>query len=118
MYFLHELVKSYVADKQRTGAAREDLTQKTSASALDPTAELQKDGREFLCDEWHMEPTVRFLDFAQFEPYGVDGILHRLGFRHARVTIPKWVQRGFMDPLDSVLASLMELVLLMTRKGK
>lgn len=111
-------MKSYVADKQRTGAAREDLTQKTSASALDPTAELQKDGREFLCDEWHMEPTVRFLDFAQFEPYGVDGILHRLGFRHARVTIPKWVQRGFMDPLDSVLASLMELVLLMTRKGK
>nr|CAD7433813.1 unnamed protein product [Timema monikensis] len=41
------------------------------------------------------------------EPYGVDYILQKLGFSHARTTIPKWMQRGFMDPLDKVLAVLM-----------
>lgn len=40
------------------------------------------------------------------EPYGVDYILQKLGFSHARTTIPKWMQRGFMDPLDKVLALL------------
>ena len=38
------------------------------------------------------------------EPYGVDYILQRLGFAHARTTIPKWLQRGCMDPLDKVLS--------------
>lgn len=41
------------------------------------------------------------------EPYGIDYILQRLGFAHARTTIPKCMQRGFMDPLDKVLAVLM-----------
>lgn len=41
------------------------------------------------------------------EPYGVDYILQKLGFSHARTTIPKWMQRGFMDPLDKVLSVLM-----------
>ena len=40
------------------------------------------------------------------EPYGVDYILQKLGFAHARTTIPKWMQRGFMDPLDKVLSVL------------
>ena len=34
-------------------------------------------------------------------------ILQKLGFSHARTTIPKWIQRGFMDPLDKLLAILM-----------
>lgn len=42
------------------------------------------------------------------EPYGVDYILQKLGFAHARVTIPKWMQRGCMDPLDKILAVVME----------
>ena len=41
------------------------------------------------------------------EPYGVDYILQKLGFSHARTTIPKWMQRGFMDPLDKLLTVLM-----------
>ena len=44
----------------------------------------------------------------QIEPIGVDYILQKLGFSHARVTIPKWMQRGAMDPLDKALALLME----------
>jgi hypothetical protein len=37
----------------------------------------------------------------------VDYILQRLGFSQARTTIPKWIQRGAMDPLDKILAIVM-----------
>lgn len=52
------------------------------------------------------------------EPYGVDYILQKLGFSHARVTIPKWLQRGFMDPLDAILAVLaLNMVLVIKGEG-
>ena len=44
------------------------------------------------------------LSGSQIEPYGIDYILQRLGFNHARTTIPKWCQRGCMDPLDKILS--------------
>ncbi|XP_046668210.1 transmembrane protein KIAA1109 homolog isoform X3 [Homalodisca vitripennis] len=67
-----------------------------------------KDWRNYHCKTWHLEPTVRLLSWGgkSIEPYGVDYILQKLGFSHARTTIPKWMQRGFMDPLDKVLAVL------------
>ena len=48
----------------------------------------------------------RLLSWAgkRIEPYGVEYILHKLGFSQARTTIPKWVQRGAMDPLDKILS--------------
>jgi len=69
---------------------------------------LQRDWRDYLCKTWQLEPTVRLLSWAgkSIEPYGVDYILHKLGFSHARITIPKWMQRGFCDPLDKVLSVL------------
>ena len=42
----------------------------------------------------------------KIEPVGVDYILQKLGFQHARLTIPKWIQRGYMDPLDYILSVL------------
>ena len=51
----------------------------------------------FECNTWHLEPTVRLWNSwagSEIEPYGVDYILQRLGFSHARTTIPKWLQRG------------------------
>jgi len=33
-------------------------------------------------------------------------VLQKLGFSHARTTIPKWIQRGVMDPCDLMCASL------------
>lgn len=45
---------------------------------------------------------------TQIDPVGADYVLQKLGFSHARVTIPKWVQRGFMDPLDKVLSVLVD----------
>ncbi|XP_026682859.1 transmembrane protein KIAA1109-like [Diaphorina citri] len=81
--------------------------QKKSSDEID---ELNKrDWRNFHCNTWHLEPTVRLLSWGgkSIEPYGVDYILQKLGFTHARTTIPKWMQRGFMDPLDKVLAVLL-----------
>lgn len=71
-----------------------------------PIDPLQNDWRLFECNTWHLEPTVRLISWAgsQIEPYGIDYILQRLGFNHARSTIPKWCQRGCMDPLDKILS--------------
>lgn len=79
-----------------------------------------RDWRHFDCQTWHLEPTVRLLSWAgkSIEPYGVDYILNKLGFSHARTTIPKWLQRGFMDPLDKVEALMMLQLLLMVRENK
>lgn len=50
-----------------------------------------RDWRNFECQTWHLEPTVRLLSWAgkSIEPYGIDYILNKLGFSHARTTIPK-----------------------------
>lgn len=54
-------------------------------------------------------PSFRLLSWAgkSIEPYGVDYILQKLGFSHARTTIPKWLQRGSLDPLDKLLALIL-----------
>lgn len=86
------------------------LNSKSIGSKLEKS-ELElhlRDWRNFECQTWHLEPTVRLLSWAgkSIEPYGIDYILNKLGFSHARTTIPKWLQRGFMDPLDSLEALL------------
>lgn len=90
-------------EKSRPGVLGE-ITQKKSID-VDIFA---KDWRNYNCKTWHLEPTVRLLSVAgkYIEPYGIDYILQKLGFAHARTTIPKWMQRGFMDPLDAILAVL------------
>lgn len=69
---------------------------------------FMRDWRNFECTTWHLEPTVRLLSWGgkSIEPYGIDYILNKLGFSHARTTIPKWLQRSVMDPLDSLEALL------------
>lgn len=54
----------------------------------------------------------------QIEPYGIDFILNKLGFSHARTTIPKWLQRGFMDPLDKLQSLLILQLLLMVEENR
>ncbi|XP_058456070.1 bridge-like lipid transfer protein family member 1 isoform X4 [Malaya genurostris] len=80
---------------------------------------LRTDWRHFDCKVWHLEPTVRLLSWAgkSIEPYGIDYILNKLGFSHARTTIPKWLQRGVLDPLDKVQALLMLQLLLMAKEN-
>lgn len=45
------------------------------------------------------------------DPVNIDWVLQKLGFSHAQLTIPKWVQRGAMDPMDSFLSVLVDRLL-------
>ncbi|XP_071088521.1 bridge-like lipid transfer protein family member 1 [Haliotis cracherodii] len=113
--FLHDLVSSYIKEKDK--GARSSYGQASKAAKAtdpdkkkltDPTEALKQDYRDFHCKTWQLEPTVRLLHWAskQIDPVGVDFVLQKLGFSHARVTIPKWMQRGVMDPLDKILSML------------
>ena len=102
-------VKNDQESSNAAGASNGDDSNKKSSSKeppKPPVDPLQNDWRLFECHTWHLEPTVRLISWAgsQIEPYGIDYILQRLGFNHARTTIPKWVQRGCMDPLDKILS--------------
>lgn len=97
-------------NKGTTDKLQSMLNNKTISAKLNKS-EIEaylRDWRNFECQTWHLEPTVRLLSWAgkSIEPYGIDYILNKLGFSHARTTIPKWIQRGFMDPLDSLAAIL------------
>ncbi|XP_046477858.1 bridge-like lipid transfer protein family member 1 isoform X1 [Neodiprion pinetum] len=144
-FFLHDLITSYVKEKERVHAmqgarayspdpqerrnANLNTSNASTTSAVttederkrkqfDPAEMFIKDWRSYRCKTWHLEPTVRLLSWAgkSIEPYGIDYILQKLGFAHARTTIPKWIQRGFMDPLDKVLAVLMIRMVLAVRE--
>ncbi|XP_014476117.1 PREDICTED: uncharacterized protein KIAA1109 isoform X1 [Dinoponera quadriceps] len=144
-FFLHDLITSYVKEKERVHTMQSmgarahspDPPERKSASTanasnvtsvtsedekkrkqFDPAEMFIKDWRSYRCKTWHLEPTVRLLSWAgkSIEPYGIDYILQKLGFSHARTTIPKWIQRGFMDPLDKLLAVLMLRMVLAVRE--
>ena len=68
---------------------------------------------------WELDPHLLLLSTVsgQFNPH-ISWVLERLGFKHARTTIPKWVQRGAMDPLDFVVASVLELLVKLTASKK
>lgn len=96
------------------------INSKNEKEKVDIETFLQMDWRSFNCKTWHLEPTIRLLSWAgqQIEPYGIDFILNKLGFSHARTTIPKWLQRGFMDPLDKVQSLMVMQLLLMVEQNK
>ncbi|XP_036006462.1 transmembrane protein KIAA1109 homolog isoform X1 [Fundulus heteroclitus] len=121
--FLHDLVSAYLKEKEkalfapRMFAARQG--QKSPTALHDDGADRDRDDainyttvdwREFMCNTWHLEPTLRLISWTgrKIDPVGVDYILQKLGFHHARTTIPKWLQRGVMDPLDKVLSVLIK----------
>ncbi|XKL63293.1 hypothetical protein PGB90_005657 [Kerria lacca] len=99
-------------------SGHDDNEEKTDTGFDETTERYSKDWRNFQCKTWHLEPTVRLLSWGgkSIEPYGVDYILQKLGFSHARTTIPKWMQRGFMDPLDKVLAVLVLRIIALARE--
>ncbi|XP_027856720.1 bridge-like lipid transfer protein family member 1 isoform X7 [Xiphophorus couchianus] len=122
--FLHDLVSAYLKEKEkalfapRLPVARQGQKSPT-APQDDGGAQSERDDavnytavdwREFMCNTWHLEPTLRLISWTgrKIDPVGVDYILQKLGFHHARTTIPKWLQRGVMDPLDKVLSVLIK----------
>ena len=69
--------------------------------------------RQFRSKHWKLEPRVRFLSWAgkNMDPVNIDWVLQKLGFSHAQLTIPKWAQRGAMDPMDAFLSLLVDRLL-------
>ncbi|XP_062586140.1 bridge-like lipid transfer protein family member 1 isoform X2 [Saccostrea cucullata] len=121
--FLHDLILSYIKEKDKGTkppygtSSKSPRTPETERKRItDPTSALKEDWRVFECNTWHLEPTVRLLHWAskgkEIDTVVVDYVLQKLGFSHARVTIPKWMQRGFMDPLDKLLSFLIEKLIL------
>uniref|UniRef100_A0A8W8KN54 Bridge-like lipid transfer protein family member 1 C-terminal domain-containing protein n=1 Tax=Magallana gigas TaxID=29159 RepID=A0A8W8KN54_MAGGI len=121
--FLHDLILSYIKEKDKgtkppygTSAKSPRTPESERKRITDPTTALKEDWRVFECNTWHLEPTVRLLHWAskgkEIDTVVVDYVLQKLGFSHARVTIPKWMQRGFMDPLDKLLSFLIEKLIL------
>ncbi|KAJ8729122.1 hypothetical protein PYW08_000703 [Mythimna loreyi] len=120
--FLHDLISSYIKEKDRLmpGGARASWADANAPGGARARPEgPPQDYRDYRCVTWHLEPTVRLLSWAgkSIEPYGVDYILQKLGFSHARTTIPKWLQRGTLDPLDKLLSLvLLRLVAIVPHK--
>uniref|UniRef100_A0A8C5B2A4 KIAA1109 n=1 Tax=Gadus morhua TaxID=8049 RepID=A0A8C5B2A4_GADMO len=120
--FLHDLVSAYLKEKEKALFAPRIFTtrpgQKSPTTLNDDSSSDKEEGinyttvdwREFMCNTWHLEPTLRLISWTgrKIDPVGVDYILQKLGFHHARTTIPKWLQRGVMDPLDKVLSVLIK----------
>ncbi|XP_014640029.1 PREDICTED: uncharacterized protein KIAA1109 homolog isoform X2 [Ceratotherium simum simum] len=120
--FLHDLVSAYLKEKEkaifpprilstRPGQKSPIIIHDDNSSDKDREDSITYttvDWRDFMCNTWHLEPTLRLISWTgrKIDPVGVDYILQKLGFHHARTTIPKWLQRGVMDPLDKVLSVL------------
>ncbi|KAK6639579.1 hypothetical protein RUM43_007852 [Polyplax serrata] len=134
-FFLHDLISSYLKEKEKViisaqgvrchspeGEKKRDsvtIEDEKKKKTFESGDVFTKDWRTYNCKSWHLEPKVKLWSWAgkSIEPYGVDYILQKLGFSHARTTIPKWVQRGFMDPLDKILAVLMFQMVTVVREG-
>lgn len=68
---------------------------------------------------WELNPHLRLLSTVsgQFNPH-ISWLLEKLGFNDAQITIPKWIQRGAMDPLDKVVSTAVELLVKLTASKK
>ena len=80
-----------MSEAKSPGSSESD---KSGEADKKPSLPISSDWRIFECKTWHLEPTVRLQSWAgkKIEPYGVDYILQKLGFSHAKTTIPKWMQ--------------------------
>ena len=78
--------------------------------------------RRFVSVHWELDPHLFLLASAQwasgqFNPH-ISWVLEKLGFEHARSTIPKYIQKGLMDPLDLGIASIVELLITVSATKK
>jgi hypothetical protein len=139
-YFLHDLIFSYIKEKERsklnekfrsycyeffclalTAAVNDKSRQRVTSTTttenqpLPPLDEAKSDDtRRFNYPDgkWKLQPTIKLLTAYgnEVEPIGADYVLQKLGFRHARLTIPKWIQRGIMDPCEQSM-TVVQLIL-------
>lgn len=113
--------RSYRSSKSSIEREQEASTDATDAkSTSDPKGTSQVDPqkkkakyRQFRCKTWKLEPGIRLLGLlgTRVDPVSIDWVLEKLGFTHASLTIPKWIQRGAMDPMDIALSLLLRRLL-------
>ncbi|KAM7535381.1 hypothetical protein Aperf_G00000099591 [Anoplocephala perfoliata] len=77
-----------------------------AATAVNTASPIMKDLRSYDVVHWSLSPECRLLLASNIDVPAFDKLLENLGFQRARTTIPKWLQRGFLDHLDSVVAGL------------
>ncbi|CAJ0955025.1 unnamed protein product, partial [Mesorhabditis belari] len=105
--FLPDLLKSYMKTHQ----------QESSTSSTSSSTSLSRDHRIFKCEQWTVDPKIRFIDRIKWNPPVIDEVLKKLQIFDHRTTIPKSLQRALLDPLDVLLAVLMKEMLIMASKG-
>jgi len=124
LFFLHDVVQTYIKENETTSSGsiprgmsppsrvrKERMTEKEDREKA-PKPEAKRI-RQFRSKHWKLEPRVRFLSWAgkNMDPVNIDWVLQKLGFSHAQLTIPKWAQRGAMDPMDAFLSLLVDRLL-------
>jgi hypothetical protein len=72
---------------------------------------LKRDSRQFVCQQWVVDPKIRFIDKFKWNPPLVDEILRKLQIFDHRTTIPKVVQRGVLDRTDLLISALLEQII-------
>jgi len=118
LFYLHDLILSYMREKETSLSAsisrvpRRIAEEKLEEATLDQNEsaiKAEEKYREFRVKGWKLEPRIRLLSWAgkRMDPVSIDWVLEKLGFMHAALTIPKWMQRGALDPMDFTLATLM-----------
>ncbi|KAA3674461.1 uncharacterized protein DEA37_0009795 [Paragonimus westermani] len=98
-----------------TGTMSDNLTTRLRELATTSSPMVQ-DARIYEIVHWSLSPMCRWLLASNIGVPAFDRLLENIGFRKARVTIPKWLQRGVMDNLDSVMATLIHASMQLTIK--
>ena len=99
-------------DQQRAegGSSSGSSGNEPSVTKTEQAIKKEEKYREFRVKNWRLEPRISLLGWAgkRMDPVSIDWVLEKLGFTHANMTIPKWIQRGALDPMDYTLAVVME----------
>ncbi|GAA57230.1 hypothetical protein CLF_112360, partial [Clonorchis sinensis] len=87
-------------------ASKTELTNRLRALST-TSSPLVQDARSYEIVHWSLSPVCRWLLASNIGVPAFDRLLESVGFRKARVTIPKWLQRGVMDHLDNATSVLL-----------
>uniref|UniRef100_A0A5K3F7E2 FSA_C domain-containing protein n=2 Tax=Mesocestoides corti TaxID=53468 RepID=A0A5K3F7E2_MESCO len=77
-----------------------------AASTASTASPIVQDLRSYDVIHWNLSPECRWLLASNIAVPAFDMLLEKVGFQRARTTIPKWLQRGVLDHLDSAVACL------------
>ncbi|CAH8298924.1 unnamed protein product [Schistosoma turkestanicum] len=98
--------QSFASAPPMTNVMSEDVISRLRALSTTSSPMVQ-DARVYNIIHWSLSPECRWLLATNIGVPAFDRLLESIGFRKARVTIPKWLQRGVMDHLDKIASILL-----------